>query len=381
MPNLKKILGHLSTSTVKYKPLIEIRISRSALLHNLNEFKKRYPDLQFAPVIKSNAYGHSMALVAQILDKEPKAFFMVDSFYEALVLRRAGIRSKILILGYNRVEQLIDPKLKDCSATIIDFSTLEEVVRRLKRPAAFHLKIDTGMHRQGLWGGEIERAIGLVKSNPNFVLEGLCSHLADADGADQNFTKGQIKSWNETVDLYKKNFPDIKYFHLGATAGSYYSAEIKGNVVRLGLGLYGFNSSPFDRLDLRPALEMVSVISSIKTIPAGEKVGYNATWKAERTTRVATVPVGYNEGVDRRLSNKGFYKVGDKFCPIVGRVSMNISSIDVTDINNPKVGDEVVVFSRNTGGKNSIESIAKTCATIPYEILVHIPSYLKRIAV
>jgi alanine racemase len=121
------------------------------------------------------------------------------------------------------------------------------------------------------------------------------------------------------------------------------------------------------------------VISSVRTIPAGEKVGYNTTWKAERTTKVATVPVGYNEGVDRRLSNKGFYKVGDKFCPIVGRVSMNISSIDVTDANNTKLSDEVMIFSMGIGDRNCIESISTTCNTIPYEILVHIPSYLKRV--
>ena len=117
-----------------YQPLIEVRISKVALLHNLGEFKTRYPGMQFAPVIKSNAYGHGMVTVARLLDDEPKAFFMVDSFYEALVLRRAGIRSKILMLGYNRIEQLIDPKLKNCAVTIVDFSILQEVVLKLKKP-------------------------------------------------------------------------------------------------------------------------------------------------------------------------------------------------------------------------------------------------------
>jgi len=124
-------------------------------------------------------------------------FFMVDSFYEALVLRRAGIKSKILMLGFNRIQQLVNPKLKNCSVSIVDFSTLQEVVAKLKKPVSFHLKVDTGMHRQGLWGEEVNKAIALIESNPNFILEGLCSHLADADGDTQDFTKQQIKLWNE----------------------------------------------------------------------------------------------------------------------------------------------------------------------------------------
>jgi alanine racemase len=372
------LFRRLFAPRVAYRPLIEIRISKAALLHNLGEFKARYPGVQFAPVIKSNAYGHGMTTVAKLLDGEPKAFFMVDSFYEALVLRRAGIQSKILMLGYNRIEQLIDPKLKNCAVTIVDFSILQEVVLKLKKPAVFHLKIDTGMHRHGLYGDEITRAIALIKTNPNFILEGLCSHLADADDAVRDITQKQIAAWNEAVALYKKHFPDIKYFHLGATAGAAYSDQIQGNVVRLGIGLYGFNVSPFAKLDLQPVLEMVSVVSSLRTIPAGEKVGYNGTWTAGRATKAATVPAGYNEGIDRRLSNQGFYKVGGTFCPIIGRVSMNISSIDVTDVSALNVGDEVVIFSRTASDKNCIEAVAKACGTISYEILVHIPSYLKR---
>lgn len=364
--------------TVEYQPLIEVRVFKDNLLHNLNEYKKKYSNLQFAPVIKSNAYGHGIVEVAKILGSEPKLFFMVDSFFEVLMLRRAGIKFKILMLGYNRTEQLINPKLKDCVATIIGFSALEEVIKKLKRPTFFHLKIDTGMHRQGLWGEEVKRATSLIKTNPNFILEGLCSHLADADGENDSYTKKQITLWNETVELFKKNFITIKYFHLAATAGSYFSKDIQANVCRLGLGLYGFNVLPYEKLNLKPALEMTSVISSIKTIPAGEKIGYNITWQASRESKVATVPVGYNEGVDRRLSNKGFYKVNGKFCPIIGRVSMNISSIDITEADGVKVGDEVEIFSKNPEDKNSIENVAKICQTIPYEVLVHIPQYLKR---
>ncbi len=381
MGTIGKIFNKIVSPKINYQPLIEVRIFKDALLHNLHVFQEKYPSLEFAPVIKSNAYGHGMVQVAKIFDSKPKAFFMVDSFYEALVLRRAGIKSKILMLGFNRIEQLINPKLKNCSSAIIDFSTLQEVVAKLKKPAIFHLKIDTGMHRQGLWGEEVNKAIALIKSNPNFNLEGLCSHLADADGAGQDFTKQQIRLWNQVVEKFKQNFPSIKYFHLANTAGTFYTNEITANVARIGIGLYGLNNSQFEKLDLKPALEMASIVTSVKTIPAGEKIGYNITYEAPKETKIATVPAGFNEGVDRRLSNKGFYQIKGQNCPLRGKVSMNISSVEVTSVPGVKVGDEVVIISRNPSDKNSVENIAKMCDTVHYEILVHIPSILRRIIV
>ncbi|HYV33940.1 MAG TPA: alanine racemase C-terminal domain-containing protein, partial [Candidatus Limnocylindria bacterium] len=149
----------------------------------------------------------------------------------------------------------------------------------------------------------------------------------------------------------------------------------------LGLGLYGINTSPHQKLNLQPALEMRSAISSVKTIQPGEKVGYGITFEAQKPMKIATVPVGYNEGMDRRLSNKGFYKVGSTFCPLVGRVSMNMSSIDVTEIPGVKLEDEVVVISSVPTDKNSVESIAQICGCITHEILVHIPKDLRRVII
>lgn len=389
MKGPREIIARLRAPRVDYRPVVTVRISRDAILHNLHAFQARHPGVRFAPVVKSNAYGHGLVEVTKILDSEPKPFFMVDSFYEALVLRRAGVRSKVVMLGYNRMEQLLHPGLKDCVPTIMDFSTLQAVAAKLRRPARFHLKLDTGMHRQGLWGDEIVRAVDIIKANPNIVIEGLCSHLADADGADAACTEGQIAQWNEAAALYRRHFPGIEYFHLGATAGAAYSSRIDANVARLGIGLYGFNVSPSSTsapLDLRPALSMVSVVSSLRTIPAGERVGYNGTWIAAHDARIATVPVGYREGVDRRLSGsggdgpeaKGFFMVGGAVCPIVGRVSMNITSVDVTG-RDPAVGDEAVVISSNSRDRNSVEHIARACGTIPYEILIHIPDHLQRV--
>lgn len=381
MRTIRKIFNRFSSPSVNYQPLIEVRIFKDAILHNLHVFQKKYPALQFAPVLKSNAYGHGLVGVATILDNQRAPFFMVDSFYEALVLRRAGIKTKILILGYNRTEQVLNNKLKECSFGIISFEQLKIISTKLTKRQAFHLKIDTGMHRQGIMPEEIDEAIKLIKANKNFVLEGICTHLADADGADSTGTERQISIWNKSVNIFRKEFSEIKYFHASATAGTHYADKIDANVSRLGIGLYGINPSPFEQIDLHPAMEMVSVISSIKKITPGEKVGYGGTFISSAPTIVATVPVGYNEGVGRRLSNKGYFKIGDIFCPLAGRVSMNMSSIDVTQVPQIKLEDEVIVISANQNDKNSVENIAKICECIPYEVLVHVPQHLRRTVV
>ncbi|MBL8029710.1 MAG: alanine racemase [Candidatus Doudnabacteria bacterium] len=373
-------LRHVFTRPrVSYEPLIEVRISKEAILHNLKTYREAYPKFGFVPVLKSNAYGHGLVEVASILDKENAPFFMVDSFYEALVLRRAGIKTKILVLGYATLEQINKNNLKDVSFAIIDLEQLKNISANLIRKTFFHLKIDTGMHRQGMLPGQVMEAVKIIRSNSNFILEGVCSHFADADGKDQSFSKGQIKLWNEVSRDLQNLFSSIKFLHLSNTGGAFYLPEINANVGRLGIGLYGFNTSHFSNLNLKPALEMVSIVTSIKTISAGEKVGYNNLYTATRPTKIATVPVGYNEGLDRRLSDKGFVKINNSFCPIVGRISMNMCSIDVTEIKNIKLEDEVVVISRNSQDKNSVESISELTGQIPHEILVDVPGYLKRV--
>src|SRR3990167_7019412 len=179
---IKKIINSITKPRAKYQPLIEVRIFKDALLHNLYTYQQKYPKLQFAPVLKSNAYGHGLVEVAEILDSQDLPFFMVDSFYEALALRRAGIKSKVLVLGYCREKQLLENPLDNVSFGIIDLEVLKKLSAKLKEPLNIHLKIDTGMHRQGILVEEVEEAMKLIKANKNIILEGVCSHFADADG-------------------------------------------------------------------------------------------------------------------------------------------------------------------------------------------------------
>ena len=359
-----KLFDFLMRPRIKYDPLIKVMIFRDQLLENFRNYKKQYPHLDFAPVLKSNAYGHGLMEVASVLDHEQPAFFVVDSFFEALVLRRGMIRSKILIIGYTREELISRKNLKHISFTIASLESLKILAEQLKIPTAIHLKIDTGMHRQGILESEIAEAARLIQSNSNIVLEGLCSHLADGGNEDSELTSKQVHKWNELSNFFRQQFSDLKYFHLAATA----SVNIKANanVARVGLGLYD------------STLEMRSVISSVKELNPGDKVGYGAAFEAKQRMKIATVPAGYNEGVDLRLSKKGAFLIQNKICAIVGLVSMNITSIDVSELSQARLQDEVIIISRDKNAPNSVPNWARICDTIPYEILIHIPSYLRR---
>lgn len=375
------ILRKIRKGFSPYGNSIEVLIFKDNLLHNLNEYRNKFPDFSFAPVLKSNAYGHGLLEVAKILDKEKVPFFVVDSLYEARLLKAKSVKKDILIIGYTRLSNLLKFNSSQFIFTVVslqELKRLSESFFKTSKKIRLHIKVDTGMHRQGILIGDIEEAIKIIKTNKNFILEGVCSHLADADSQEKSFTKSQLKNWREVVDKFKTNFSDIKYFHTFATAGTFYNQKEFCNVVRLGIGLYGINTSPFLDLNLKPVMRIESIISSTRDLLKGESVGYNHTYTLESNLKVATVPMGYFEGLDRRLSGLASLKIGENFCPILGRISMNMCSIDVTDLSNINLEDRVVVVSENPEDNNSVVNFAKLANTIPYDILVHIMPHLKR---
>jgi alanine racemase len=378
---MKKLLTWLSRSRFPYTPLIRVTISKSHLLHNLREFQKLAPGGNVAPVLKSNAYGHGLTEIARILDAEKGIpFLIVDSYFEAVALHAAHIKTSLLIIGYTPPSTLLRSRLPKTSFTVTSLSMLQGILETHHR-VSIHLKIDTGMHRQGIMIDEIPTAIMLIQKSPRIVLEGISTHLADADGTDPEFTHAQIQQWNELVHIFRKEFSPLKWIHASATYGHSFSQDIDANVSRLGIGLYGLIEEE-RKMNLQPVMEIRTLVTDIKTIKKGESIGYNATFTASHDMRVATIPAGYYEGIDRRLSNVGFILVGPQRipCPIVGRVSMNITSIDVSHIPDIKVQDEAVIISNKVSDPNSINSIVKqTPGTIAYELVIAIPSHLKRV--
>lgn len=378
---MRRLFRALRKARFSYKPLVEVFVYREHLLHNLSVFEHLNKDIAVAPVLKSNAYGHGIVEVGCIYDLKPSIpFFVVDTYYEALVLRNESIRKPILILGNTFIENIQKSKLENVSFGITSLEQLKECRDNLTETVMVHVKVDTGMHRQGLLPGELDEAIAILKNNEHFVVEGLCSHFPDADGEDDVFTKKQITVWNDTVKMWRKHFPETKYFHIANTAGEYFK-NIDANVARVGIGLYGIGVQPRQDLDLKPALTMKTTVSQVKRLKKDDTVGYGRTFTASSDMTVATIPVGYNEGVPRRLSNKGFVEIRGVVCPIVGRVSMNMTTVNVSHIPDVVRGDEVVVISADSHAENSAAHMAALAGTIPYVILVHIPESLRRVVV
>lgn len=378
MTIIKKIFRFIRAKRFLYKPLVQVILSKQALLHNVQVFKELEPQKQIAPVLKSNAYGHGLVGVAKQLDGIQAPFLVVDSYYEALILKNEGIKTNLLVIGYTFVENIIQfshPEIIFCITTL---AQAQELSQKLKIQKRFHIKIDTGMHRQGILPTDIPHVIELIQKNKNIILEGICSHLADADTKQSELNKKQIRVWNEQSARIKKEFPSIRYTHIEATAGTAYAHEIDANMTRIGLGLYGIDSGIDRNLNVQPVLRMESIVVGIKKIKKGEGVGYNFTYTAPHDMTIGVVPAGYFEGIPRALSNNGYVKIKNVYCPIVGRVSMNMMSINVSQVPAIREGDTVEIISNNSNDKNSIISMART-VHIPYEILVKIPEKIRRV--
>jgi len=363
----------------RISPLITVHIDKAALLHNLREYRQAYPDIQFSTVLKSNAYGHGLIPIARILDSPNAPFLIVESYYEALTLRQNAIKSPILIIGYILPEIIKKSQLKNIYFTVTTLAQLQVINDSIRRPISIHLKIDTGMHRQGLLTTEIHQAITIIKQNSFIQLQGICSHLSDADNKISKYNTSQLKKWEQSIQFFKTAFPDLTYYHISASAGLIHTAKSHHNLARLGLGLYGISIIENNKLSLKPVLSLTSIISGIKVVKKGDTVGYNNTFIAKNDMLIATIPAGYAEGVDRRLSNIGQVEVAGTLCPIIGRISMNITTIDITHIPNIQIGDIVTLISNDNSSPISANAIAKICDTIPYEILIHIPSHLRRV--
>jgi len=405
-------LKRLSRDLHPYEPLITVELSRERLLHNLDEFQKIAPKNNatdvgvIAPVLKSNAYGHGLFEIAEILEKENRngsiPFFVVDSYFEAVALRARSIKTPLLIVGYTRPETIATSHLKHIAFTITDIETLRTISKiaatgnasKKTSSISLHIKIDTGMRRQGILPIEIAEAIPLLRKNPVLSVEGVLTHLSDADNPDHSFTEKQISAWNDIARRFKTEFPSLKYIHASASDGHRFTKKIEANVSRLGIGLYGLSDDvEFARkMNLKPVLQMKTIVTGVKKLKAGETTGYGNTFTAWKDTSIATIPVGYFEGLNRKLSNNGAVIVlkndGSRaICPIVGRVSMNITTVEISTeekastISAIRVGSSVIVISNTVTDPNSIASIAKKSSTITYEIAAHIPAHLKRIVV
>lgn len=360
-----------------YRPLNRVEISASSLLHNYHYLLKKSGQ-QIFPVLKSNAYGHGIVPVAQVLDTLRVPYFCVDSLYEAYQLMTGKITTPILIMGYVHPHSLGVKKLP-FSYAVYGYEMIEAIAK-YQPHAKIHIFVDTGMHREGVPLHELQLFTKKCRSL-HLKIEGLISHLAMADKPDNPDTRIQVTNFLEAKKILKSEGIIPRWVHLGASSyilnSKKYPHEI-GNVARVGIALYGVDPENKDKV-LKPALKLVTTISQIKELKKGDKVGYDFTHTAKKNQTAAVLPIGYNDGVNRRLSSKGSVLVKGIFCPLVGRISMNLCAIDVTKVKDIAVGDEATIYSSNPNHMNSIAHSAQICDTIPYELLVYLNTSTKRV--
>jgi len=360
---------------------VEVRISAQNLLHNLRQFQTLYAPCTIAPVLKSNAYGHGLVEVARIMDQAGVSFLVVDGYYEALILRNEGIRADILVIGYSATENIVRCRLSRVAFMVGDMTQLVELSRHLVRPQCIHLKVDTGMRRYGLLCSDLKDAFQIVRDCSTLRVEGVFSHLATARSGDDTFLKEQIRLWNDVAAQARQSIPTSLHLHLLNTSGSYYADRADATVMRLGLGLYGMLNSSRRDMELWPALSVVSRACMVKTLAKGEGIGYGLTYRAERDISVVIVPTGYNACVDRRLSNRGIFRIRGVNCPIIGKVNMNVTCIDARDVEDIGPAEEIEVISAQKDAMNSVQHIARLCDTTPYVILTGISPHLRRVVI
>lgn len=365
-----------------YQPLNKIEISKGALISNLKYLESFNPKIKVAPVLKSNAYGHGIELIGKVLDsgirqsdKERLPFICVDSIFEAYQLLKLKIQTPILIMGYVSPENLSIKKLPFSYA----IWSLEQAkaISKFQLGCGIHIFVDTGMNREGILVEDLENFLKKLKEIDGLEVEGLMSHLSSSHPNDP-YASFQMENFQKAIQITKNQGIDPKWKHLGASGGFLKKFTKGTNMVRIGRALHGLDPDNDSKGKLSLTLTLKSKIVQIKQIKKGQKVGYESTYDAKKDLVIGILPIGYNDGVDRRLSNIGVVKVGSVFCQILGRISMNVTTIDLTSVKQPFLGQDVVVFSDSRQDPNSIENLAKVCQTIPHDLLVHLESSIRR---
>jgi alanine racemase len=375
----------------KVFPKTWVEISASHLLSNLKLFRKvAGPKVKIAAVVKANAYGHGLTEVVSILKKKVDVF-AVDTIEDALFIRQEDKKVTILVLGYVRKENISLLIRNAISFVAYRPDILKHIINlNLSKKAKIHIKVETGLNRQGVRGEELVKVLDFItKHQSKFILEGVYMHFANVeDTTDPSFAMKQLASFNESLGLIKSKGFTPPLIHSAASAAALLHKKSHFSMIRTGIGLYGLWPSPETKKSvlkkdkkniLKPVLSWKTTIAQIKMIKKGESVSYGRTWIAKNDTKIAIVPVGYSDGLDRGLSNKGKVIVGGGFAPIIGRVAMNMIMVDVTKINKISPDSEVIIIGEKGKLKISAEDIAEKIDTINYEVVSRINPILPRI--
>ena len=360
----------------------KLKVNLDTLLENYNKSRDLNKQKIIIAVVKADSYGLGAKVIAKHLYENGVRYFATATLEEALELKDVIFDSMVLVLGVTNPQNVKYAVENNVSLTCPSKEWLEkclEEMESIKGKLKIHVKIDTGMGRIGISDKEELLSIDNLLISEKIDFEGIFSHYSNADGGDNNYDDHQTKKFDDSIKLFK-NKP--KYIHIGNSASTvkYNDRKDHYNMTRLGISLYGCypseNIEKLDKIELDPVVSLVSKITHVKKISKGEKVGYGVSYEAKQDEYIATVPIGYADGILRRA--QGFkIKVGTEDCEIVGRVCMDQLMVRCSE--NIKVGDDVLFFGENNGQKISVDDFATYQDTISYEILCCINKRVPRI--
>ncbi|AWV90960.1 alanine racemase [Bradymonas sediminis] len=370
-----------------------LRVDLDAIRHNFHALRRQIgAETGVIAVVKSFAYGNDSTRVSQTLAREGVSALAVAYADEGIPLRRRGLTLPILVTNAlaSEADKIVKYRLTPFVYSSSVVEALAEQIRRRRERAevhgiGVHLEVDTGMNRVGLKPNEILEFAKLVQRTEGVSIAGIMTHLAAADDpCEDTFTLQQISHFEQAIETLKQANIDPGIRHVANTAGAWRFPQARFDAVRVGLGTYGIAPSKAvgaESPGLRNALEFSTRIIHIKELNPGESVGYNRTWVADSARKIATIAVGYNDGFPRFMSNGGEVLIGGTRCPVVGTVCMDVSMVDITDVDDAKVGDEVIIFGAQGGRSISVDEIASRGKTISYELLCNISPRVRRIFV
>lgn len=365
-----------------------VEIDTEAIEENTETLKKILSGKLLMSIVKSNAYGHGMTPSARAVLRGGADMLGVDDIDEALTLRREGIKDPILVLGHTLPARFREAVMKNISITISSIASLEELLsQKFSRKPRIHLKFETGLHRQGIPESDMDRLLSALTSRKwNAVIEGVYTHFAAMESPSQKeYSKRQVKKFDAFVQMLReRGFSPLR--HISASSGILFSPDFHFDIARAGIATYGLWPSPEIRthargVELRPALAWKTIVSEVKSVRKGERVGYDLTYELTRDSRIAVMPVGYWHGLPRALSNTGRILVRGRYAPIIGRISMDMTILDVTGIPGVVAGDIVTLIGQDGQEVVTAEEMAENAGTINYEIVTRINPFIERIEI
>lgn len=368
-------------------------ISLNAIEHNYNVIRNKVADdTKVCCVIKADGYGHGAVELSQVYEKLGADFFAVSNIDEGIEIRKSGSKLPIVILGYTPVSEAENLAEYDISQAVFSLEYAKELSEKCVEEdciCKMHIKVDSGMSRIGFMCQEFPRDEYSIEEIceacclPNLEVEGLFTHfcVSDEDAEGREFTNKQYENFIHVRDSLKKRDVDISVVHCSNSGAIEDYPETCCDMVRAGIILYGLapSSKLADRLDLVPAMTLKTVVAFVKEVQKGATISYGRTFTADRKMKIATVPIGYADGFIRQNAKDGYMMVNGKKAKIVGRICMDQTMLDVTDIEGVKTGDEVVVFGTGENGEPTADSLAENTGTINYETVCLVGKRVPRI--